>query len=127
MQAPFRSLQLRLYLVVFPITLKTFIKYKCTIQLFNHIIYWQTKHRKTATYNEVLFQRAGGLQGEKFSHILFRSQNVTCLSSLLNKISFHIKIFKSIAYLCQNNIFARAKITVVLPCFHKIYPLSLSI
>ena len=53
------------------------------------------------------FLRAEGLQGEKFSHLLFRSYNVICLSSLLNKISFHIKIFKCLACLCQNDIFAR--------------------
>ena len=51
--------------------------------------------------------KGGGLQGEKFSHLSFRSHNVICLSSLLNKISFHIKIFKSIACLCQNDISAR--------------------
>ena len=49
----------------------------------------------------------GGLQGEKFSLLLFMSYNVICLSSLLNKISFHIKMFESIACLCQNDIFAQ--------------------
>ena len=33
--------------------------------------------------------------------------NVICLFLLLNKISFNIKIIKSIACLCQNDIFAR--------------------
>ena len=45
------------------------------------------------------FREQGGLLGEKFCHLLFRSYNVICLSSLLNKISFHIKIFKTIAFL----------------------------
>ena len=49
----------------------------------------------------------GGLQGENFSHLLLRSYNVICLSSLLNKISIRIKIFKSIVCLCQIDIFAR--------------------
>ena len=52
------------------------------------------------------FREQGGLHGEKFSHLLFMSYNVVCLSSLPNKISFDIKLIKSIACLCQNDIFA---------------------
>ena len=62
------------------------------------------KHHLT---NEVLFQRAGDLRGKNFSHLLFRSYYVICLSSFSNKIPSHIKIFKSIACLCQNDIFAQ--------------------
>ena len=65
------------------------------------------------------FSEQGGLQGEKFSHLLFMSYNVICLSSLLNKISFNIKITKSIACLCQNDIFARVLNYCSITLFHK--------
>ena len=55
-----------------PSSMKAFIKYKCIIQLFNPIMFYQTKHRNTSTDKEVWFRTAGGLQGENFSHLLFR-------------------------------------------------------
>ena len=110
-QAPFRILQQRLCLVVFPITCNTFIKYKCIIQLFNHLFISELSREKHQLIMKCGFREAGGvrggLQGEKISHLLFRSYSIICLFSLLNKILFHIKIFKSIVYLCQNDIFAQ--------------------
>ena len=52
------------------------------------------------------FREQGVCREKKFSHLLFTSYYVICLSLLINKMSFHIKIFKSIACQCKNDIFA---------------------